>query len=46
VDYSPAAQHRAEAAQALYPTDAQAARHWRQPAKDDRLTDEVWTIIF
>jgi hypothetical protein len=45
VDYYHATQHLAEAAQALYPTDADAARRWTQQAKDYLLTDEVWKII-
>ena len=45
VDYYHASQHLAQAAQALYPTDAQAAQHWTTQTKEYLLTDEVWKII-
>ena len=45
VDYYHATQHLAEAAQALYPTDPQAAIRFFNDGKDCLLTDEVWKII-
>lgn len=45
VDYYHASQHLAEAAQALYPTDAQAAQRSTTQTKEYLLTDEVWKII-
>lgn len=45
VDYYHATQHLAEAANALYPTDAQAAKRFINDGKHWLLTDEVWKII-
>ena len=44
VDYYHATQHLAEAAQALYPTDTEAAKRFTNAGKDWLLTDEVWKI--
>lgn len=45
VDWYHASQHLNEAAQARYPTDAQATQRWTQQLKDFLIKDEVWKII-
>lgn len=45
VDWYHATQHLAEAAQARYPTDAQAAHTWTTQLKDYLIKDAVWKVI-
>jgi hypothetical protein len=45
VDWYHATQHLAEAAQARYPTDSQAAQTWLTLLKMYLIKDEVWRII-
>lgn len=45
VDWYHATQHLAAAAQARYPTDAQAAQRWTDLLKAYLIKDEVWRII-
>jgi hypothetical protein len=45
VDWYHATQHLAEAAQARYPTDAQAAQTWLSQLKSYLIKDEVWRVI-
>lgn len=45
VDWYHATQHLAQAAQALYPTDAPAAQGWTQQGKEFLIKDEGWKII-
>lgn len=45
VDWYHAVQHLADAAQARYPTDPQAAQTWTAQLKELLIKDEVWKVI-